>query len=58
MRKPRVPKKPKKHVPKRPATLKQLESLAKARAMRGTKKTGSGRGRKKYSGAALYAVGY
>ena len=57
MRKPRIPKKPKKYGPKRPATLKQLESLAKARAARGTKKTGSGRSRKKY-GSALYAAGY
>jgi hypothetical protein len=59
MRKPRVAKKPKKYGPKRPATLKQLEAIAKARAARGTKKTGAGRGRKKnYSGSALFAAGY
>ena len=57
MRKPRIPKKPKKSGPKRPATLKQLETLAKARAMRGTKKTGSGRGRKKTYGSALRVAG-
>ena len=55
MRKPRIPKKPKKYGPKRPATLKQLETLAKARAMRGTKKTGSGR--KKTYGSALRVAG-
>ena len=57
MRKPRIPKKPKKYGPKRPATLKQLETLAKARAMRGTKKTGSGRGRNKTYGSALRVAG-
>jgi hypothetical protein len=57
MRKPRIPKKPKKNGPKRPATLKQLENLAKARAMRGMKKSGSGRGRKKTYGSALRVAG-
>ena len=56
-RKPRIPKKPKKYGPKRPATLKQLENLAKARAMRGTKKSGAGRARKKTYGAALRVAG-
>ena len=55
MKKPRVPKKPKKYGPKRPATMNQLAALANARAMRGTKKTGSGR--KKYSGSALRVAG-
>ena len=56
-RKPRIAKKPKKYGPKRPATLKQLENLAKARAMRGMKKSGSGRSRKKTYGAALRVAG-